>query len=82
MPTLLRRSDTLWLRLACLREEPFSDGIPWRLAPARFVELERRGLVEAMPTPKGLRALATEAGRARLAGIKNHLMSRKAVAHG
>jgi hypothetical protein len=71
MPAL-RRSDTLWLRLAALREEPFADGVPWQIAPTRFAELERRGL----------RAVATEPGRERLAKLKHHLLSRKGVAHG
>jgi hypothetical protein len=82
MPTLLRKSDTLWLRLACLREEPFAAGVPWGLAPTRFAELARRGLVEPAPTPRGLRALGTEAGRDRLAKLKAKLMSRREIAHG
>ncbi len=82
MPTALRRSDTLWLRLAALREEPFADGVPWRLAPTRFAELERRGLVEPAPTPRGLRAIATEPGRERLAKLKAHIITRREVAHG
>lgn len=82
MPTLLRRSDTLWLRLACLREEPFADGVPWRLAPARFAELERRGLVEPAPTPRGLRAVATDAGRERLAKLKEKIINRREITHG
>lgn len=81
MPAL-RRSDTLWLRLAALREEPFADGVPWRLAPTRYAELGRRGLVEPAPTPRGLRAVATEAGRERLAKLKHHLLNRREIAHG
>lgn len=82
MPTLLRKSDTLWLRLACLREAPFAAGVPWGLAPTRFAELARRGLVDPVPTPRGLRALGTEAGQERLAKLKAKLLSRKGVAHG
>jgi hypothetical protein len=82
MPTALRRSDTLWLRLSALREEPFADGVPWRLAPMRYAEMERRGLVDPVPTPRGLRAVATEAGRERLAKLKHHLLTRREIAHG
>lgn len=82
MGTRLRKSDTLWLRLACLDEAPFNPGIPWRLAPNRFAELERRGLVASVPSPRSTRAVATKAGRQHLAGIKARILAHRQVAHG
>lgn len=82
MGTSLRYSDTLWLRLACLVDEPFNPGVPWRLAPNRFAELERRGFVEAIPTPRSTRAVATDAGRQRLAQVRDRILASKQVAHG
>ena len=78
----VRHADVLWLRLAALQEEPFCDGVPWRLAPSRFVELERLGLVEPMATPRSVRAVATEAGRQHLAQRKARILAIKQVAHG